>query len=72
MSADMGFFPRVEISVVNKPSVFEPLKFYCNFFCFFLPFLSWSNRFCQINGKFAVRPASLATYLFAMTQGDLD
>ena len=34
MSAAMGFFPRdprtsFETAVVNEPSVFEPLKFYC-------------------------------------------
>ena len=34
MSAAMGFFPEglkneFEIAVVNEPSVFEPLKFYC-------------------------------------------
>ena len=33
-SATMGFVPRgikneFEIAVVNEPSVFEPLKFYC-------------------------------------------
>ena len=32
-SADMGFFPRTqeqfERAMVNKPSVFEPLKFHC-------------------------------------------
>ena len=33
-SAAIGFFPRdskeeFETAVVNKPSVFEPLKFYC-------------------------------------------
>ena len=35
MSAAMGFFVRnstkngIEIAVVNEPSVFEPLEFYC-------------------------------------------
>ena len=34
MSAAMGFFTKglkneFEIDVVNEPSVFEPLKFYC-------------------------------------------
>ena len=34
MSAAMGFFPKglkneFETAVVNEPSVFEPLKFYC-------------------------------------------
>ena len=33
-SEAMGFFQgtqeRVETAMVNKPSVFEPLKFYCN------------------------------------------
>ena len=28
-SATMGFVPKFETSVVNKPSVYEPLKFYC-------------------------------------------
>ena len=30
-SAAMGFFPRneFETAMVNEPSVFEPLKFYC-------------------------------------------
>ena len=27
--AAMGFFPRSETAMVNEPSVFEPLKFYC-------------------------------------------
>ena len=35
-SAAMGFFPRdsrkFETAVVNEPSVFEPLKFYCTLF----------------------------------------
>ena len=38
MSAAMGFFPKglqneFETAVVNEPSVFEPLKFYCIWFC---------------------------------------
>ena len=35
-SAAMGFFPRgeFETAVVNEPSVFEPLKFYCKYLCF--------------------------------------
>ena len=36
-SAAMGFFSKglkneFERAVVNKPSVFKPLKFYCSFF----------------------------------------
>ena len=38
-SAAMGFFSdglnnEFEVAVVNEASVFEPLKFYCNFVCF--------------------------------------
>ena len=39
-SAAMGFFskgPKIEFetAVVNEPSVFEPLKFYCSLLLFF-------------------------------------
>ena len=29
-----GLNNEFEVAVVNEPSVFEPLKFYCNFVCF--------------------------------------
>ena len=37
MSAAVGFFSKglkneFETAVVNEPSMFEPLKFYCNYF----------------------------------------
>ena len=39
-SSAMGFYPKglkneFETAVVNEPSVFEPLKFYCNLFVLF-------------------------------------
>ena len=49
MSAALGFFPKglkieFETAVVNEPSVFEPLKFYCT---------------CTLNNSYSAQPHTL-------------
>ena len=52
MSAAMGIFPQglkneFDSAVVNEPSVFEPMKFYCTCTSCFSAIFKLGNNFCE-------------------------
>ena len=72
MSAAMGFFPKglkkeFEIAVVNEPSVFEPLKFYC----IYHPLLILILTLLHINRRYKTESAIFVSLMCSLLPEDL-